>query len=78
MLRHFLGYKEASLSLIAKPSLLLSWHVVVWADVCKKQNYQLSAEQVLQATHVCAEVFIHIMWGPGGKRLAIPVHLSVE
>lgn len=43
------------------------------ADVCKKQNYQPSVEQVLQATHVCAEVFIHIMWGPGGKRLAIPV-----
>lgn len=78
MLRHFLGYKETFLSLIGKPALLLSWYVVVWVDVYKKKNYQLSAEQMIQATRGCVEVFLHIMWGGGGQRLAIPVHLSVE
>lgn len=36
LLRSFLGYSGAFLGQIAKPSLLLSWHLVVGADVCKK------------------------------------------
>lgn len=32
---------------------------------------------MLQATGVCAEVLIHIMWGHGGESLAIPSCASV-
>lgn len=67
MLRHFLGYKETFLSLIAKPALLLSWYVVVWVDVYKKKNYQLSAEQMIQATRGCVEVFFTLCGGVEGR-----------
>lgn len=63
LLRHFLGYKETFLSLIAKPALLLSCHVVVGGWMFVKSRITSSVQNRCSKPLVCVQKFLFTLCG---------------